>query len=147
MRASTFLPRSFMSHRSFSKAISISLSTHQLVREAWEQQSNTLSLNRIPRVDLLVEVVTWEHLVLVEPAANAASLQLVVQAVGEGLIDMAVANKAGVELEGAPDQRFDVGDEVLRHTNPSKEDVGNIALRAIEGIDANGGRSEMDDCL
>jgi hypothetical protein len=53
-------------------------------------------------VDLLVNIVAWEQLVLVEPATNAASLELVVQAASEGLVSMAVANKAGIVLEGAP---------------------------------------------
>jgi hypothetical protein len=49
MRVSTFAPRSFINRRSFSKALLISLSTHQLVREAWEQHNSTLSQNRMPR--------------------------------------------------------------------------------------------------
>ena len=44
----TFLPRFFIIRRSFSNAVSISLSTHQLVYENLEQQSNTLSHDRRP---------------------------------------------------------------------------------------------------
>src|SRR5215475_11050898 len=51
-------------------------------------------------VDLLIDVVTWTHLVLVEPAANAAPLELVVQTAGERLVRMVVADKTGVEFEG-----------------------------------------------
>src|SRR5262245_38711391 len=47
--ASLFDPRSFISFRSFSKAVSISLSTHQLVSECFDAHSSTLSHNRIPR--------------------------------------------------------------------------------------------------
>ena len=47
--ARTFLPRSFIMFRSFSKAVSISLSTHQLLRELSEQHSRTLSHRRMPR--------------------------------------------------------------------------------------------------
>jgi hypothetical protein len=54
-------------------------------------------------IDLLVEVVAWEQLMLVQPVANPAPLQLVVQAAGEGFVRVVVADKAGVELEGAPD--------------------------------------------
>ena len=61
---------------------------------------------------------------LVEPAANAAPLELVVQTAGEGLVCVAVADKAGIELEGASDQRFDVGDEILGDASPSEEDLG-----------------------
>jgi hypothetical protein len=42
MRASVFDPRSCISRRSFSKEVSISLSTHQFVSECFEAQSNTL---------------------------------------------------------------------------------------------------------
>jgi hypothetical protein len=72
----------------------------------------------MPRIDLLVDVVAWEQLMLVQPVANPAPLQLVVQAAGEGFVRVVVADKAGVELEGAPDQRSDVGDEVLRDAPP-----------------------------
>src|SRR4051794_5599085 len=46
--ASTLRLRSFMSWRSFSKALSISLSTHQLVSEFLEQHSRILSHRRMP---------------------------------------------------------------------------------------------------
>ena len=50
MRDKTFYPQSFISCLSFSKAVSISLSTHQLVREASEQHNSTLSHSRIAKV-------------------------------------------------------------------------------------------------
>ena len=75
-------------------------------------------------VDLLIDIITWTYLVLVKPAANPAPLELVVQTAGEGLVRVVVADKAGVELKGPPDQRFDVGDEVLGDTSPAEEDLG-----------------------
>ena len=80
---------------------------------------------------------------LVEPAANPAPLELIVQAAGEGLIGMAVADKAGVELEGAPDQRFDVGDEIVGNARPPEKDLGDVALRAIERVDTDNRRAYM----
>jgi hypothetical protein len=75
--------------------------------------------------------------VLVEPAADTAPLQQVMQATGEGLIRMAVADKAGIELKGTPDQQFDIGNEVLGDTSPSKKDFGDVAVRAIERVDTD----------
>jgi hypothetical protein len=51
---------------------------------------------------------------------------------------MVVADKTGVELKGPPDQRSDVGDEVLRDASPPEENLRDVAVRAIEGIDADG---------
>ena len=51
---------------------------------------------------------------------------------------MVVTNKARVELERAPDQRFDLGNEVFGDTSTSEKDLGDVALRVIERIDANG---------
>jgi hypothetical protein len=42
-------PLAFINSCSFTNALSISLSTHQLVNEFFEQQSRTLSQRRIPR--------------------------------------------------------------------------------------------------
>jgi hypothetical protein len=42
------------------------------------------------------------------------------QAAGEELIGMAVANKTVVVFKGAPDQRIDVGNEVLRDASPRR---------------------------
>ena len=71
-------------------------------------------------VYLLVDVITGKPLVFVCPTANPTPLYLVMQAVGEGLIGMAVANKTVVIFKGAPDQRIDVGNEVLRDASPRR---------------------------
>jgi hypothetical protein len=89
-------------------------------------------------VDLLINVITGKHLVFVCPTANPTPLELVMQAAGEGLIGMAVANKTVVVLKRAPDQRFHIGDDVVRDARASEEDLGDVALREIKGIDADG---------
>ncbi len=48
MSARTLVFLSFVSARSLTNAFSISMSTHQLVSESWEQHNRTLSPNRIP---------------------------------------------------------------------------------------------------
>jgi hypothetical protein len=53
----------------------------------------------MPRVDVLIDVITRAHLVLIKPAANAASLELVVQSAGEGSVCVVVTDKARIELE------------------------------------------------
>ena len=43
-------------------------------------------------VDLRVQVVAWQHLVFIEPAANTLALEPVMQGVGEDRICMVVTN-------------------------------------------------------
>ena len=63
------------------------------------------------------------------------SLQISVQTFGELLIFARITDKAGIELEGAPHQRFHVGDHVLGNASAAEEDLGNVAVREIESID------------
>src|SRR5262245_43908481 len=48
--------------------------------------------------DLGVQVITWQHLMLVEPAANAPVLELIIKATGEDCVRMVVTDEAGIEL-------------------------------------------------
>src|SRR5271157_5228106 len=77
-------------------------------------------------VHLLVDVVAGQHLLFVQPAANAAALQRIVQAAGKQLVLVAVADEAGVELDGADHQRPHVFDEGLGHAAAAQEDLGNF---------------------
>jgi hypothetical protein len=49
--------------------------------------------------NLRVQVIARQHLVLIEPAANAMGLEPVIKAVGEGRVSMVVADEAGKELD------------------------------------------------
>jgi hypothetical protein len=69
------------------------------------------------------------------------------QAAGEGLVRVTVADKAGIELERRPDQRFDISNKIFRDARPSEEDFGNLAVRAIKRVNADGRRSAVDDGL
>jgi hypothetical protein len=79
-------------------------------------------------IHLGVDVVAGQELVIVEPAANASPLECVVQAAGEGLIGVAVRDEAGVELDGAPRQRWNVGDEVFGQ--PAAAEEGRLDVAA-----------------
>ena len=61
----------------------------------------------MPRIDLLVDVVAWKHLLLVEPTADALVLQGVVQLVGEILVGVAVTDEGGVIVNGIGDANVD----------------------------------------
>src|SRR5271165_4391536 len=53
---------------------------------------------------------------------------------------MAVADEAGVELDGADHQRPHVFDKVLGHATAAQEDLRNLATRLVDGVNADGGR-------
>src|ERR1019366_20681 len=104
--------------------------------------------NLVPRpnapVNLFVDVVTRQHLLLVQPAAYAAALQRIVQTAGKQLVLMAVADEAGVEVDGTDDQRVHVFDEILGHATAAQEDLGNLPVRFVDGVNADRGRTIVD---
>jgi hypothetical protein len=60
-------------------------------------------------IDLLVELSAALDIMWGKPAAHTLVLQIGVEAFRERLIQARIADKAGIELKGLPDQRFDVG--------------------------------------
>jgi hypothetical protein len=113
--------RCFLSACSFSRALSISASTHPLLSEFFEQQSSTLSHKRIPRS-------TWSRmsspptqLLFIQPAPNTLPRQTIVQPPREGFIFVAVAYEAGIELDRLIEQRWQVFDERVRKTAAPKK--------------------------
>src|SRR4051812_46551777 len=58
-------------------------------------------------VDLLIQVIAGEELLFIKPAADTMLLKRVVQAAGEGLIFVTVANKAGIILHWCRTKQFD----------------------------------------
>ena len=96
-------------------------------------------------VDLLVDFLAALDIVRREPAADALRLQIGVKAVGEVLVLGGVADEAGVEVEGRAGERLHVRDEVLGDACAAKEDFGDLALAAVDGVDADGGGAVVLD--
>src|SRR5215813_6914441 len=58
-----------------------------------------------------------------------------------------IANKAGVKFEWTRNQRFSISKDLIWDAGPSQEDLRDVALRAIERVDTDGGRSPVMYCL
>jgi hypothetical protein len=72
--------------------------------------------------------VPGQHLVLVEPAADASTLERIVEPAGEWCVGLAVADEAGIELNGTKlaEQRRQVSDDVLGDADATQEDFGDF---------------------
>src|SRR5271157_4756726 len=95
------------------------------------------------RVDLLVELLAAFNIVRRKPAAHAFILQALVQTVSKLLVLARIADEAGVELDRAADKGTDVGDELVGQARAAQKDIWDLALRAIDRINADGGGSSM----
>jgi hypothetical protein len=87
--------------------------------------------------------VTLDVVARQEPATDAAALQRIVQAAGKQLVLMTVADETGVEVDGANHQRPHVFDKVLGYATATQECLGNLAVRLVDGVDADSGTDAM----
>ena len=94
-------------------------------------------------LDLFVELAATLDVFRREPAAHAPGLQVGMKPFGKLLILTGIADETRVELDGPPDQRPHVRDELIRHAGPTQEDLGNPALRGVDGVDADRRRATM----
>jgi len=88
-------------------------------------------------VDLVAEAIPDLQVFGREPAAHPLALQVGVQPLGELLIAARVADEAGIELYGSPDQRAGVGDERVRDAGATQEGIGDVAAGSVECVDAD----------
>jgi hypothetical protein len=54
--------------------------------------------------NVLVNIISGQHLFFIEPAADTATLKAIMEAARERLVSVAVAYKAGIELYGMSEQ-------------------------------------------
>jgi hypothetical protein len=55
---------------------------------------------------LLINVITWEHLLFIQPTPNPTALEVIEQAFRKGLVIVAVADKAREELDSLIQERW-----------------------------------------
>jgi hypothetical protein len=72
-------------------------------------------------VNPLVDVIVGEQLLLIEPAADAATLEFVVQMPRKWLVGMAVADETREELDRFVQERWQIVDELVGETAASEE--------------------------
>ncbi len=94
-------------------------------------------------VDLLVDFLAALNVVRGKPTAYAFVLQVGVEAVGEGLVFGGVADEAGVELDGASDDRLCESDEFIRDAAAAEEYFRDLSLGAVDRVSPYGGRPEV----
>jgi len=106
-----------------------------------DEQELVIQPNR--RIYTMPDLVTNLHIFGSKPTTHAFALQISVQTLGTVVIVAAIADEAGVVLDRTVHQRTSRADEGLRQTDPAKKHLGNSALRALQGISAQGGRCPM----
>jgi hypothetical protein len=89
-------------------------------------------------IDLFMELSAALDVMGRKPAAYPLGLQVGIEAFSKLLVLARIADEAGVELEGVPNQRFDVGDEVLWDACSPQEHFGDLAVRKVERVDPDG---------
>src|ERR1019366_4223681 len=96
-------------------------------------------------VDLLMDLLPAMYIVRRKPAAHAFVLQVGMNPLGKLLVVRRVADEAGVELDGTSYHRADVGDELLGNAAAAQEDLGDLAARFVNRVNADAGRADMVD--
>lgn len=71
-----------------------------------------------------------------EPARHATASQVAIQPFGKVLVLAGIGNEAGVVLDGMGQQRTRVDEEVFWNAGSAQKNLGNVAGRAVDGIDA-----------
>src|SRR5664280_594114 len=108
-----------------------------------DQQQLVMQANGL--VDLLVQLAASLHFLGREPAAHALGLQVSMEPFSKLLVLGRIADEAGVELEGPSHHRADVGNELVRNATAAQEDVRNLAMRFVDGVNADGRRALVHD--
>src|SRR5664280_817345 len=98
-------------------------------------------------VDLLVQLAAALHFLRRKPAAHTLGLQVSMEPLGKLLVFGRIADEAGVELNGPSHHRADVGDELVGNAAATQKRLGNLAARLVDGVNANGRRSEVVNSL
>jgi hypothetical protein len=96
-------------------------------------------------VDALPDFVTGLHVFRSEPAAHPLALQIGIQPLGKALIFARIANKAGVVLDRVLGQGAGIDNEGVTQADLAQKFLGNVPLRAQEGVGTNGRRACMPD--
>src|SRR5664280_1519135 len=89
-------------------------------------------------VDLLVQLAASLHFLGREPATHAFGLQVSMESLGKLLVFGRVADEAGVKLKRLSGERMHVFDEVVGNAAAAQECLGNLAVRFVDGVDADG---------
>lgn len=114
---------------------------------AIERRFGTTEQNFVPKPDApvhrIVDVVSRQELILIQPTTNSPALELVVQPPCKGLVLMAVAYETGVKLNGLGHQRRNVLNKRLANTGTSEEGLRNLFFGRTQRVDIDIGTSAL----
>src|SRR5215469_5892328 len=96
-----------------------------------------------PAVYLFVNVIARQHLLLIQPAPHAPSLQRIMQPPREELVRVGVADEARVILNRTSHYRPDVGNKLLRHPTSAQKNLGYLALRLNNSFQSESRRTPV----
>ena len=114
-----------------------------------EFQQSRLSMRRRENYDAtqLADFKTYEAYKQTLLAQQATIDQKLTdtRTVGKLLVCARIADEARVVLDGPSYHRPDVGDELVGNAAPAQKYLGNLAARRVDGVNADGGGSEVVD--
>src|SRR5262249_7441100 len=88
-------------------------------------------------IELLMNLAPALDVVRRKPAADTSVLQIGVEPVGKLLVMGRIADEAGVELDRACAHTANEVDELVRHAAAAQKELGNLAVRLVDGVDTN----------